>query len=441
VHQPSSRRRRLVALAALLVVLLGTGIGLGVAILTRPTPAEIAAERAAERAAAAARARARLLRHEVALARGAESLVDVALPTHLGAPAPPTPRPLFRRPLPPHLVLGFAPYWEIAGLLPADYADTSLIAYYGLTLRGDGTVSETDRGWQDLHSGLFATLRANARAASDGVLLTVDTADPTVIAQALAHPALSAVHLVAAVAPLLRADALTGVDLDIEGRAGTEAAAFVRFVQVFTHRLALAVPGAEVVLDTYPQSAGESAGFFDIARLAPLVSKLFVMGYDMYDPAVASANAPLLSPTLGLNDTQTVMQYRAVVPAGKLILGVPFYGYDFTTLAKVPGAPSITTDPVAVDYSAIVAAARPARWDPSSLTPFTDFLRAGQHHQTWYDNPVSVALKTALAARAGLAGVGVWALGAEGGATAMLGALDGTRPPVKLAPASAAAHG
>ena len=91
-----------------------------------------------------------------------------------------------------------------------------------------------------------------------------------------------------------------------------------------------------------------------------------------------------------------------------------------------------TGPPVGVTYASIVAAGRPPKWDPVTETAFTVFRRAGKWHQTWFDDPVSVALKTALAAQFACAGVGVWELGMSGGDPAITAALLGGSPAVKL---------
>jgi len=109
-----------------------------------------------------------------------------------------------------------------------------------------------------------------------------------------------------------------------------------------------------------------------------------------------------------------------------------------------PGADTTSPDPEAVTYEAIASIDRPALWDPVSETLFTRFEEAKQWHETWYDNPVSLALKVALAIDFHEAGIGVWALGMEGSDAAMLSALDGGTAPLKgslqPAPASAASN-
>lgn len=422
-------RALVAALVGLIAIGFATAAGLGA--FSGPSPQQIAAERAAARAAAEARARARLLKQESAMASRAAASVAVDLPDRVGAHAPKTPPTLFRRAVPRHLVLGYVPYWSLGGLTPADYADATVLAYYGVTITPNGSLQTGDPGWKGFSGPGFAAFLATAHAAGDRVLLTVTQDTPSRIAALLASPRAHAARLAKALIPLLRADRLDGIDIDIEGTKTSERTAFVRFVGELSAALKRVDPRGELVLDTYPQSAVDH-GFFAIGSLAPLVSQLFVMGYDMQSNAAATPDAPLASPSLGLSDVQALLQYEAVVSPAKLILGVPFYGYDFTTIDETPGAPTVKRDPVAVNYSAIVSAAHPAYWDPGSATPYTRFHYQGSDHQTWYDNPVSIALKTALAMDEHLAGVGAWAFGAEGSQQAMLQALDGTQPPAKL---------
>lgn len=426
----TARRRRLLGAVLLAVLLAGAGLAAAAVAdaFSGLTPAQIAALRAA-------RAAARLRAAESRAVHRAEALVDVHLPTRSGSPAPDPPvATLFRQPLPgPHQVVGYVPYWTMADLTAADYEDASTLAYYGPTLAATGRLSTSGPGYADLGGTSFADLVARAHAAGDRVLLTVASADPGVIASVLAHPATSAARLAGDLLALVAAHHLDGVAIDVEGRATAERTAFTTFVADLSARLRRGDPHGELLLDVYPQSAGSTSDFFDVAALAPRVDLLFVMAYDMYDPAVPSAGAPLASPSLGLSDVQTLLAYAKAVPRDQLVLGIPFYGYDFT-LAAGPSAskPAAAGPPLAVTYAAIAAVGRPARWDAASLTPYTAFNEKGRAHETFYENPVSVALKTALAEQEGLAGTGAWALGDEGGDRAMLLALDGGSPPVRL---------
>lgn len=428
----AAQRRRLVVGGLLAVVLvvaaLATAAGLGA--FSGLTPAQIAARRAARQRAA-----------EHAALRRAEALVNVRLPAEPGRPAPLPAGRLFRR-RSPHVVVGYVPYWTMATLTPDDYADATILCYYGPAVGPGGGLVRKGHGWSDLSRPAFVHFVARAHSAGDRVLLTVSNNTASQIAALLAHPAGDARRLLDEVVPVLAAHHLDGLSIDVEGRDPAERSRFVRFVAAVSSGLRQRQPGDEVVVDTYPQSASSSQDFFDVKALARDVDLLFVMAYDMESQGQASPEAPLASPALGLSDVHAIFTYRKEAPASKVVLGIPFYGVDFTTRSSGPRAEAAASHPpVAVTYAAVAAAGRPARWDPASLTPYTAFQASGRNHETWYDDPVSVALKTALAEVQHLAGTGAWAFGDEGRSSAMLTALDGGAAPVKLPPVSATSTG
>lgn len=419
-----------------LLLLAGAGIGTGSALgaFSSPSesPAQLQAAAAQARAAAQAAANRRLLTKENRYVARATAAITIPLPRRAGAPAPAVPAQLFRSPLPAHEVFGYVPYWLATGLTPSDLTSTSVLAWYGIAIAPTGALEETGPGWADFIDPGFATFVSSAHAAGDRVLLTVYDQTPASIARMLKSPATTSAELATQLLPFITADKLDGVDIDIEGRSPALRPRFVTFVADLTKALRAADPSGEILLNTYPQSAGSKTDFFNVKALAHFVDQLFVMAYDMYDPTRASANAPLASPTLGLSDVQTLLAYVKQVPTTKIVLGMPFYGYDFTTRSEAPGAAAVTPLPSGRYYSAIAKVGRKAYWDPGSMTPYTRFKLGKRPHETWYDNPVSIALKTALAEKFHLVGVGVWALGMEGSNTSMLVALEGGSPPVKL---------
>lgn len=420
-------------LIVLLAVALAAAVVSGVFGRAAPslTPAQIAA-RAAERATR------RLLAEEASVVRAADALVAAKLPRQGSqpSPAPPLPARLFTVPLAPVEVLGYVPYWEAPDVTASDLADTSVIAVFGVEVAASGGFLESGPGWSYYADTGYAELTTAAHQAGDHVLFTIATTNPGVINHLARHPASTGARLAAAMAHVVAVAGLDGVDVDIEGASPADRSGFVLFVADLVASLRHDGMKGMVVLNCYAQSAGSSTDFFDVARLAPLVDRVFIMDYDMEQDANSSANAPLINGDLGLSDVQSLIEYRRVVPAGKLILGVPFYGVDFATMTGAPGSLTLTESPSVETYSTIVAAGRTPYWDPASQTVWTRFRVGATWHETWYDDPTSIALKRALAAEFHLAGVGVWALGFEGGATAMLTALDGGSPPNRAAGAS-----
>ena len=370
----------------------------------------------------------RLVPREKTAVAKAEASLAVDLPTKEGQPAPTLPPGAFPRPLPAHEVVGFLPYWEVGSFTP-NFSDLTTLVYWSLSLANGGSIAHSGEGFATLTSTSFAVDVSEAHAARDRVLLSVFSESPSVIDSVSAHPSSAGRLLATRIAPMLTRDGFDGVDLDIEGDSTADRHGFVAFVASFSKELRLLGPNWSIMLDTYPTSAFDSLGFFDVKALAGYVNELFVMAYDMQEPGIASATAPLTN--AGLNDAMTLAEYASVVPASRIVLGIPLYGYDFPASSRYDGA-AATGNPVAVSYAEIVAAGRRSLWDPTTETPFTVFRRNGKWHQTWFDDPVSIALKSSLAARFGCAGVGVWELGMAGGNASVNAALLGGSPPLKL---------
>jgi len=267
------------------------------------------------------------------------------------------------------------------------------------------------------------------------VVLTVSCFDQHALDQLTSDPAAPG-RLGTELVQLVSAKNLDGVNFDFEGNGPRDRQGLDNLVAAVAGQLHGADPHWQVTMSTYASSAGDPTGFFDIAGLAPSVDGFFVMAYDMNDPSTPSPTAPLSG--TGNVDAVDLAEYSRVVPRSKIILGVPYYGYDWPTTGPDAGDPA-TGPPSPVSYAQIAAQGLPSYWDSESQTPWTAYQSGTQWHQVYYDDPTSLALKARLAAADGIAGVGVWALGMDGNSPAMLAALLGDAAPVKYGPAPAPA--
>ncbi len=263
--------RHPVRIAAGLVVLLGVALAAaavsGAFRPSRPslTPTQIAEQKAI-------RATKRLLAQQAKVVRAADGLVAVTLPqqsSRLSA-APAIPANLFATPLAPVEVLGYVPYWEAPDLTAADFADTSVLAIYGVEVARNGGFLESGPGWAYYADTGYSALTAPAHSAGDRVLFTVATTDEGVIGNLTHNPAPTSARLAAAMADAVTSGGFDGVDIDIEGASHADRAGFVSFVADFVSALRHDGMHKMVVLNCYPQSAGSSTDFFDVAKLAPL---------------------------------------------------------------------------------------------------------------------------------------------------------------------------
>ncbi len=342
-------------------------------------------------------------------------------------------------------VLGFAPYWELSHQGNWNYSLLSTVAYFGLDLKTNGSVDQTTPGYTYWNSADLTTIINNAHQAGDRVVVVIkgdsqtgcDTAcdvDALVGTEASRQAAIS--NTINAIAQ----KSLDGVNVDLEGTSTNYPNVQTNFT-TFVRELSTAVhsrwPSAYVTVDTYSGSASWDGGIFKIGDLAPLVDGLFVMGYDMYAANMntnqAGPNAPLSGPWT-YTDATAVNQYLTKAPASKVILGVPYYGYKWSTGGTANSGPpppySSTLPGRTPDYYADIlsdfgcALNLSKNWDNNASSPWATWWSPGSgdpcggNHNSWrelyYDNAQSLGLKYDLVNSSGLAGTGMWALGFDG---------------------------
>jgi hypothetical protein len=328
-------------------------------------------------------------------------------------------------PLSPHEVFGFAPYWILPTASKLDVSNITTLAYFSVDVNSDGTVSTSGSGWKGYQSQALADLVTRAHGAGAKVVLTATCFDQSQIDQLTNDPA-AANRLATTLVSLVAAKNLDGVNIDFEGLGDVDRAGLVRLMSILSTAVHTANAGWQLSIDTYGSSAGDR-DMYDVAQLASSVDTFFVMAYDMDDRGAPTPTAPISGPRF--TDTTALEQYTSIVPAAKVILGVPFYGYDWPTAGPGLGDPA-TGPPGAVTYAQVMASGHPIYWDPVTQTPWTSYPVGTAWHETWFDDPTSVALKVALAGSFHLRGVGAWALGMDGGDPAMMGALLGHPPSV-----------
>lgn len=158
---------------------------------------------------------------------------------------------------------------------------------------------------------------------------------------------------------------------------------------------------------------------------AEIVDHIFLMAYDLHGPWDASTgfNAPLYTPSDGpLRSRASVDGGISAwlgrgVPAEKLVLGMPLYGYIFQGVSSrgnglyqsFDSAKSVSWDKVKEAYLNR-SAYRQFRHEEAEA-PYLYGNRAFLS----YDDPDSIAAKAAMARRRGLGGVGFWELSQDRG--------------------------
>ncbi|MDE7242687.1 MAG: S-layer homology domain-containing protein [Oscillospiraceae bacterium] len=228
-------------------------------------------------------------------------------------------------------------------------------------------------------------------------------------------------------AALVREEDLDGIDINWEypvsgGTAGTHHRSADR--ENFTLLLQAVRGELDLLGDGYVLTATGAAetGFLkkiEPSAAADVTDYIFLMAYDFSGPweTRTGFNAPLDSIRKSAG-----AYLQAGIPAEKLVLGMPLYGYRYEGVNGSSGglnspfksAASITYDAVLNKYLPAFSVQR----SPSAQVPY--LYQDGVFLS--YDDPESIAAKAAFAREAGLAGIGFWELSQDPGGTLLASA-------------------
>lgn len=197
-----------------------------------------------------------------------------------------------------------------------------------------------------------------------------------------------------------------GIHIDFEALNASDAPLLTDFMQRLAaklHPLNKLVTQA-VAATTRDVTTGWAAPY-DYTALAASNDYMVIMAYDYH---YAGGSPGAVAPFPWVFDVAHYVTSR--VPAGKVLLGMPLYGYDWDTTAGPP-ASSLRYDQTAALLS------RPgttAGYDNTQETPWLRYKDdAGHDHEVWYENSASLRAKLNLMIDAGLGGFALWRLGHE----------------------------
>jgi len=343
------------------------------------------------------------------------------------APVPALPTLAASAPMQSHEVFGYAPYWTLPRASLFDVKNLTTLAYFSVDANGDGTLDQSGPGWNGYQSQDLVSLVTRSHAAGDRVVLTITCFGQQSLDQITSDPNAPG-RLTAALIAAVKGKSLDGVNFDFEGQGSADQAGLTNLITKVSAALHATDRHWQVTMAVYGSAASDPGGFYNVVTVAPALDAFFVMAYDMNSRTTPSATSPLIGS--GYTDLRVIEDFLKVVPASKVVLGLPFYGYDWPTSDGAPTATAIGAETPFPD-SSISASGHPSYWDPVTETPWTSYQVGTQWHKTFFDDPTSMALKAQLANYFHIAGVGIWALGMDGNNPAMLAALLGNAPVAK----------
>ena len=198
-----------------------------------------------------------------------------------------------------------------------------------------------------------------------------------------------------------------GLDVDFEYVFSQDAEAYAAFLHRLTNTFN--PMGFPVIAALAPKTSATQKGELyeghNFSAIGAAVNQVLLMTYEWgytYGPPMAVAPLP--------NVRQVVEYALTEIPARKIWLGVPNYGYDWP-LPFVQGETRATS----ISSQQAVALARrygvAIQYDNKAQSPWFQYTdESGQNHEVWFEDARSIRAKLALIPEYGLIGAGYWNL-------------------------------
>jgi spore germination protein YaaH len=327
------------------------------------------------------------------------------------------PAPLPRAIAPTREIIGYLPSWKYGSYLNLNYQLLTQINYFSAELDGNGNITDYNN-WPQTELIDFA----HTRGVKVKLCATLLDWSGTGIVSTFLNSAASRQRAIDNLVTAVQNAGADGVDIDIEPLPKSQRDNMVTFMEDLVAAFKNVMPNSIVTMAT---PAVDWSGAWNYSALADITDALFIMGYDYHWSS--SSTAGPVSPLEGFSRdvTWTVNDYLNYSGQRneKLILGLPYYGYDWpvassTKYANTTGSANSRIYTVAYDMAHDYG----RHWDGASSTPWISY-QSGGWRQVWYDDSLSLALKYQLALEKELAGVGMWALGYDDGRPELWGAL------------------
>ncbi|BBB32235.1 hypothetical protein TTHT_0660 [Thermotomaculum hydrothermale] len=313
-------------------------------------------------------------------------------------------------------VLGYYTYWK-TGTSNIQWDLLTILAYFSADIDSSGNITDLN-GWPS-----SAPIN-EAHAHGVKVILTATLFGGSSI-RTLIQSETNRQNCIQNLFNQVQSAGADGVCIDFELPYSSDRDYFNTFIQEISDYFHTNMPGSIVVVDTPAVNWNDR---MDFNTLTDYADYLFIMAYDYHysggDPGPVSP----LSYTSGspwptwAGIVQTLDDYIngtygvGDAKKGKLILGVPYYGYDWPAKAcDIPTEQRANGSAVIYSNAVDKAAQYNREWDDYSQTPFYDYNCSTSYpHQAWYDDEVSLGLKYDKVNQYNIGGTGMWALNYDG---------------------------
>lgn len=351
-------------------------------------------------------------------------------------------------------VFGFAPHWTFDRLDNVNFDVLTTMAYFGVPVQGNGNLDKSDIGYKVFKSDKATEIFQKAHSKKTRIVLTLTQMDNDSIRSLMDSEEAQERAIEQAVSEV-KERGIDGINVDFEyvGDPGDAyRQKFTKFVDRLTIKMHNEIPSSRVTVSVYA-SAVRYPKIYDINALGKVSDGIFMMAYDFAvgGSETAMPTAPLYGHSTGdywYDISTAVDDFLSQMPSEKLILGVPWYGYNYAVYE--PGFKSETHKGYYVSsykktkkgkklvktfvkpksatqtYTLATENIRPDNpeisnykdgWDDKGQVGWKAYYSAsdGAWRQIFIEDTRSLSIKYDFAKDKNLGGVGMWALGFDNG--------------------------
>ena len=336
------------------------------------------------------------------------------------------------------VIFGFMPYWNLRQANQLRVKELTHLAYFGIDLNPDGTVKqflnkrETEPGFNKLNSHELSLLMRQIKILNKKNILVIRAMDNDLIESIVNsknHSKISIDNIIR----ILTQFHFDGLNIDFEYIGSPNQITkdnFSSYVSDLSSACKISLPNCEMSIDILADT-GVKNRIHNLSAISKSLDHIIIMAYDYYrsSSTIAGPVAPLrgkcdnktTSPCLEYDVVSSVSDISRQVPTKKLILGIPFYGYEWQVaspnflantypksggIATYKRIQSLISDPPNPENFANT-------WSEVTKSPYIVYEERGQLFQIHYENTLSLKLKLDLVNQSILGGIGIWALGYE----------------------------
>lgn len=342
--------------------------------------------------------------------------------------------PTYRRPG-NKIVFGFLPFWNMKDSTKLYVRSLTHLAYFGIDLTPDGAVKKYDKpgekepGWNKLNGDDFTILSRQIKLLGKKLILVIRAMDTDQI-ESLVNSNTNRKNAIDTVMEVIRDKQFDGVNIDFEYMGYPDQTTrdnFTQFVIDLSSKCKISNIKCEISLDVFADSAIKKR-LYDLPKLAKVVDQFIVMAYDFYRPSSLQAGpvAPLRgrctnsTSCLDYDVITSIGDIAKLVPPDKVILGVPFYGYEWQTVDTQFLSRTYPQTGQTATYKRVrelldnsSESSLFATWSGTTFTPYLSYSKDGNIYQIYYEDENSLELKIEFVHQAKLAGLAIWAVGYE----------------------------